>query len=152
MGGYSSPFRRDRNRYGGGILTYVREDIPCKILHNHNLLEDIEGIFLELNFRKSKLLLLGTYHPPPPPPPPTQQDAYYFQSIGCALETFITKYDKYVLAGDFNAHEGEEKMGNFLELHGLKCIVHDKTCFKSVINPSCIDLFLTNSPNSYHLD
>ena len=54
MGGYSSPFRRDRNRYGGGILIYVREDIPCKILHNHNLPEDIEGIFLELNFRKSK--------------------------------------------------------------------------------------------------
>ena len=40
-------------------------------------------------------------------------------------------------------------MGNFLELYGLKCIVHDKTCFKSVINPSCIDLFLTNSPNSF---
>ena len=46
MGGYSRPFRRDRNRYGGGILIYVREDIPCKILHDHNLPEDIEGIFL----------------------------------------------------------------------------------------------------------
>ena len=103
MGGYSIPFRRDRNRYDGGILIYVLEDIPCKILHHHNLPEDIEGIFLELNFRKSKLLLLGTYHPP------TQQDAYYFESIGCALERFTTIYDKYVLAGDFNAEEGKKK-------------------------------------------
>ena len=128
MEGYCRPFRRDRNRYGGGILIYVREDIPCKILPDHNLPEDIEGIFIELNFRKSKLLLFGTYHPPPPPPPPSQQDAYYFQSIGCALETFISKYDKYVLAGDFNAEVGEEIMGNFLEIYGLKCLVHEKAC------------------------
>ena len=26
MGGYSRPFRRDRNIYGGGFLIYVRED------------------------------------------------------------------------------------------------------------------------------
>ena len=40
-------------------------------------------------------------------------------------------------------------MGNFLDIYGLKCLVHNKTCFKSVINPSCIDLFLTNSSNSF---
>ena len=28
--GYSAPYRLDRNRNGGGILIYVREDIPCK--------------------------------------------------------------------------------------------------------------------------
>ena len=46
------------------------------------------------------------------------------QSIGCAIERFTTKYDKYVLVGDFNAEEGEEKMGNFLEIY----LVHDKMC------------------------
>ena len=56
MVGYCRHFRRDRNRYGGGIFIYVQEDIPCKILPDHNLPEDIEGIFLELNFRKSKLI------------------------------------------------------------------------------------------------
>ena len=25
-------FRRDRNRYGGGLLLYGNEEIPCKIL------------------------------------------------------------------------------------------------------------------------
>ena len=28
--GFHSPFRFDRNRNGGGILLYVREDIPAK--------------------------------------------------------------------------------------------------------------------------
>ena len=92
MNGYAKPFRRNRNTHGGGILdsilVYIREDIPCKILEKHNLPGDIEGLFVELNFRKSKFLLLATYHPP------SQLDTYYFQCIGNALENFITKYDK----------------------------------------------------------
>ena len=31
LNGYSTPFRLDRNAYGGGILLYVREDIPSKL-------------------------------------------------------------------------------------------------------------------------
>ena len=30
--GFHTPFRFDRNKNGGGILLYVREDIPAKIL------------------------------------------------------------------------------------------------------------------------
>ena len=77
---YATPFRRDRNKYGVGTLIYVREDIPCKLLDRHIFRDDIEGLFVELNFRKSKLLLLGTYHPP------SQDDKYYFQTVGNALE------------------------------------------------------------------
>ena len=55
--------RQDRNWNGGGIIIYVREDIPTKILTKQNLPEDIEGIFLEINFRKLKWLLCEIYHP-----------------------------------------------------------------------------------------
>ena len=48
--GYSEPYRFDRNRNKGGVIIYVREDI--------------EGIFAELNLRKKKSLLFGSYHPP----------------------------------------------------------------------------------------
>ena len=34
--GYRKPFRLDRNTFGGGILIYVREDIPCKELKKHD--------------------------------------------------------------------------------------------------------------------
>ena len=30
---YHTPFRYDRNGNGGGILLYVREDIPAKVIH-----------------------------------------------------------------------------------------------------------------------
>ena len=64
MNGFSDPFRLDRNANGGGLLIYVRNDIPCKQINNHSCCDDIEGIFVEVNFRKSKWLLVGTYHPP----------------------------------------------------------------------------------------
>ena len=46
-------FRKDRNRYGGGIMFYVNENLPCKILTTEidNL---TETIFLEVNVQSSK--------------------------------------------------------------------------------------------------
>ena len=62
--GYSKPFVLDRNRNGGGLLLYIREDITCKELKSHTFAEDIEGIFIAINLRKCKWLLFATYHPP----------------------------------------------------------------------------------------
>ena len=65
--GFSKPFRRDRNKNGGGILCYVHNDILCKELNKHTFPEDIEGIFIEINLRIFKWVLLSTYPPPPQP-------------------------------------------------------------------------------------
>ena len=55
--GFSQPYRMDRNRNGGGVLIYVREDIPSKELKKHIFPDDIEGIFIEVNLRKIKWLM-----------------------------------------------------------------------------------------------
>ena len=70
--GYSMPFRRDRNRNGGGVMIFVREDISSKLLVRHNLPDDIEVISVEINLRKTKFLLLGGYHPL------SQSNQYFF--------------------------------------------------------------------------
>ena len=62
--GFSMPYRQDRNRNGGGIMIYIRDDIPSILLTKHVSPDDVEGLFVELNFRKSKLLLMGAYHRP----------------------------------------------------------------------------------------
>ena len=54
-----------------------------------------------------------------------------------------------LLTGDFNAQEGELRIDSFLYEYNLKNIIKEKTCFKNPENPSCIDLFLTNSPLSF---
>ena len=62
INGFSKPYRIDRNRNGGGVMIYVRQDIPSKRLSKHNLPSDIECLCVEINLRKSKWLLCGTYH------------------------------------------------------------------------------------------
>ena len=46
--GFHSPFRFDRNRNGGGIMLYVREDIPTKLLSYD--FPCVESFFVETNF------------------------------------------------------------------------------------------------------
>ena len=85
MDGFSEPYRFDRNKEGGGVLIYVREDIPNKELHKHNFPHDIEGKFVEINLKKSKWVLFGTYHTP------TQQrqtDEYYFYYLTRAIDIY----------------------------------------------------------------
>ena len=112
-------------------------------LFKHNFPSDIEGIFVEINLRKTKWLLFGTYHPP------SQTDNYYFESITRALDIYGELYSKLLLVGDFNAEDSESCMSALLYQHNLKHLVKQKTCFKSTENPSCIDLFLTNCAHSF---
>ena len=50
---YATPFRLDRDINGGGLLLYIRENIPASLL-NSDLL--IDGFLVELNLRKKKWL------------------------------------------------------------------------------------------------
>ena len=61
---FSAPFRLDRNRFAGGVLIYVSEDIPSKQLTKQILPNNIERIFVEINLRKINRLLFGGYGPP----------------------------------------------------------------------------------------
>ena len=51
--GFSIPYRLDRNRNGGGIIIYVREDITSKKLTKHKFPDDIEALFTQINFRSA---------------------------------------------------------------------------------------------------
>ena len=59
--GFTNPYRRDRTANGGGILIYVREDIPSKELTHNKLPDDIEGIFIEFN--KGKMAFIWIIPP-----------------------------------------------------------------------------------------
>ena len=140
--GFSKPFHLDRNRKGGGVMIYARENIPSQLLTKHVLPSDIECIFLELNFRKCKWLLVATYHPP------SQNDHYFFGNLDKAIDV-NSHYEKILVVGNFNAEISGFCFDSFLYQHELKNLVKEKTCFKNVSNPSCIDLFLTNSVLSF---
>ena len=45
-------------------MIFIHNTISRKILEKHIFAIDVESIFVELNLRKCKWLLCGTYHPP----------------------------------------------------------------------------------------
>ena len=75
-------------------------------------------------------------------------DTEYFEQIGLALDVY-SNYEKFLLTGDFNMEEEEDTLKEFLFEYNAKSLVKEKTCYKSFDNPSCIDLFLTNSQQSF---
>ena len=95
--GFARPFRRDRNKNGGGVMIFVRYHIPTKEIKIKFLPSDIECLFIELNIRKTKWLIVGCYHPP------SQNDNYFFYNLSKALDSLNSNYEKFLLVGDFNS-------------------------------------------------
>ena len=59
--GFCTPYRLDRNSKGGGILLYVREDIPSNLITVD--ISPIESFYVELNLRNNKWLINCSYNP-----------------------------------------------------------------------------------------
>ena len=122
-------------------MIYIRDDIPSILLTKHVFPDDIEGLFVELNFRKSKWLLMGAYHPP------SQSNSYFFEHLDKALDIY-SNYEKVLQEISTQKLQSLVWIPSYINMtwpHLLK----KKTCFKSITNPTCIDLFLTNSNLSF---
>ena len=75
-------FRLDRNRYGGGLILYINESIPCKPLQEHMHLPNFEVIAIEFYQNNQKWLVLGLYKPP------NQKTSDVIQNLSSVLYRF----------------------------------------------------------------
>ena len=57
--GFGSHYRLVRNKPGGGVMVYIREHLPCKLLPFHKKPKDIEAILFELTLRNKKWFIMG---------------------------------------------------------------------------------------------
>ena len=55
-------FRKDRDRFGGGLMFYVNEQIPSKVLSLESIPMDIELILLELKVKVGCMLVYVDRH------------------------------------------------------------------------------------------
>ena len=132
--------RRDRDENGGGLLLYVREDVTSALLKTDS---EIEAFYVELIVRKKKWLLCCSYNPN------KTFITKHLAETGRNRDLFSSKYDNFILLGDFNSEPCEQPMRDFCHVYNCQNIIKDKTCFKNPHNPSCVDLFITNRPKSF---
>ena len=134
--GFSTPFRTDRDQYGGGLLVFIGEDIQANHLSSEST--PIEGIFVKLNFRKKNWLLCCTYNPN------RNIITNHLDALKRSLDPYSTKYDDLMVIGDLNAEINLECMKLFCETYDLSSLVKVPTCYENPEKPSCIGLLFTN--------
>ena len=66
------------------------------------------------------------------------------------LDKYISSYDNILLLGDFNVEMSDENMIDFCDMYNLKNLIDEPTCYKSALNPSSIDVMLTNRKRCFH--
>ena len=96
MNDYWEPYGFERNKNEFGILIYIQEDIPRKVLVDLELTHNIERIFLELNLREKNSPIFGSYYPP------SRSDEYFFHQVKKGLNMYSKFGERYMLIWDFN--------------------------------------------------
>ena len=140
-------YRRDRDENGGGQIVYIRSDLPSRRLE-HLESTALESIVCEVQLRSDKWGFVFVYRPP------GMNDNTAISELDIILNKVLTKYDYIFLSGDINFNlldcEKEGKLlAELLNVYGMKNLVKSPTCFKSVVNPSMVDVLCTNAPNLF---
>ena len=60
--GFDNPIRLDRSSSGGGIMLYIREVIPLKLLKSSVLSANTEAFLVDVKINKKKWLLCCSYN------------------------------------------------------------------------------------------
>ena len=74
--------------------------MPAKMLST-TCKNDVERFFVELNFRKKKVLLCYSYNPH------KSNISSHLISLGEILDIQMTNYDNFLIIGDFNSELSE---------------------------------------------
>ena len=122
----------------GGVILYVREDIPSNLIAFEE--KPNESLFIEINLRNTKMLINCSYNPH------KSEIKKHLTALRHSLDSHSSKYDKVLILGDFNVGIEEANMQSFCESYNVKSLIKQSTCYKNPDKPTCIDLILTNVP------
>jgi len=95
LDGYKQPYRLDISSKSGGLLVFVKSDIPSKLLSGFETPKGYQFVSIELNLRKQKWLIVSIYRPP-------SLNIDTFLNCLSNLLDFYASYDRVIVMGDFN--------------------------------------------------
>ena len=103
-------FRRNRSRYGGVLLLYVNEDIPCKILNQQTASSSSEIIAMQFFQTKRKWLLLN--------------NSEFLEAMIVLLNDYTETYENIITPGDFNMTVENPQLNGFMQLHDMSRLIN----------------------------
>ena len=133
--GFSTPYRLDRDSKRGGIVLYVRADIPSNLLA-------FEDKPIELNLQNTKTPMNCSYSPY------ESEIKKNLAALKNSLDSYSSKYEKVLILGDFNVEIEEANINSLCENYNLKLLTKQPTCYKNPNKSTCIDLII-NFPRMF---
>ena len=140
MIGFSNPFRRDRNRHGGGVCIYVKENIyasRCIELENDNF----ECVWLKINVKHKTFYFGCAYRLP------NSKQEFWDYLYECIDTVKDFNFPDFYLLGDLNDNllSTNCTLHNFINNCNLTQVIDEPTREPS---NTLLDVILTNSPAS----
>ena len=125
------------------MLLYVRNNIDAILLTDHVFPNDVEAFFTEIKVNTCKWLLCCSCNPN------RTIVSAQLEQIWKALDVSSKKYENVLLMCGYNVDVKKTNMKAFCKQNKLNALNEEPTYFKNFYYPSCIDLFLTNSSESF---
>ena len=95
------------NRLDGGILLYVRDDIPSGLLTDYKTKDNLELFFVEVNIWKKKWLLGCSYNSH------KNNISNYLHHLNKGLDVYLKGFDNILIMGDLNSEVTENCLNGF---------------------------------------
>ena len=96
--GFSAPYRLDRNSKFGGILLYIKEDIPSSLLNSKSK-TGTETISVKIDLRKRKWFLNCSYNPN------KNLLSNHLECLNRIMDEFSKNYENVLFLCDFNKRQ-----------------------------------------------
>ena len=131
--GYEIRAKRDRNKFGGGLIEYVRKSLICKRTAKYEP-KSIECLCSEITFSKKKWVNFSIYRPPN-----RENLTNSFEEMTTSLAKVTSNYENIIVMGDFKIDikckgVGSENLSDFCDLFHLTNIVKSDACFTRTIH------------------
>ena len=135
--------RNDRNRYGGGVVLYVRDNIPFSV-RNDLIPNHLEMVCIEVSRPYNKSFLISTWYRPP------NSNLDIFDEWALFLSKCDNKNYELIIIGDFNCDVGKsppdhqtQKLQFICCLYQIDQLITEPTRVTPT-SATIIDLILTN--------
>jgi hypothetical protein len=142
--GYHPPMRQDHTSHGGGLIVYVRSDIPCQRLSYPD--GPVEHLPVEITLNKTKWCVLFTYKPLKVP------DANFNSHMDALCEKMTSLHDNILIMGDLNFDlslpEKSRPLQEIMDLFSLSNLIKDPT-YTHANGRSLLDVAVTTNKHSF---
>ena len=135
-------FRQDRDKYGAGLMFYIKRNIPCKKIETFQLTSLYRNTNVRDKSRKRKTVDFDTYKPP------NINNSSFLNELYNTITFDSTLYKNCVLLGDLNIVRDNTELQNFYESFLFEYLIKKQTCCKGD-TPTGVDHIITNILNRF---